>query len=102
VSINGKDPSDDLVKRLQDIPRRIKKVSASEISKQWRMAVLDKGTGERGIIFRADAIRWVSEDAVEVEGGYHCDGLCGLGVIFTLRRQGGKWVISSERMLWIS
>ncbi len=102
VSINGKDPSDDLIKRFGDIPRTIKKVSASEISKKQRMAVIDKATGARGIIFSADGIRWLDADSVEVEGGYHCDGLCGAGVTFKLRRENGKWVLKSAGMRWIS
>lgn len=102
VSIGGKDPSDEFLKRLQDIPRTIKKVSASEISKFHRFAVVDKATGQRGIIFSAGKVQWLDPDSVQVEGGYHCDGLCGAGLTFKLHRKNGKWVIQSSGMNWIS
>ena len=102
VSINDKDPSDDLIRQLRDIPRIIKKLSASEISKSWRMPVVDKASRQRGIIFSADKIRWLGTDSVEVEGGYHCDGLCGAGIRFRLKRENGKWLVKSSKMEWIS
>ena len=77
ISINEKDPSTDFMSKFHDIPRVIKKVSDSEISKAQRMAVVDKSSHQRGIRFSADEIRWLGPDSVEVEGGYHCDGLCG-------------------------
>jgi hypothetical protein len=102
VSISDKDPSDKFIERLRDIPRIIKKVSASEISKAVRMPVVDKITRQRGIIFSADRIRWLGKNSVEVEGGYHCDGLCGAGITFRVGREKGKWVVISERVNWIS
>ncbi len=73
-----------------------------EISKEWRRAVLDKKTKQRGIIFSADRIRWRGKDTAEVDGGYHCDGLCGAGITFKVKRERGKWVVKSENMSWIS
>jgi hypothetical protein len=102
VSINGKDPNDEFMERLRDIPRIVKKVSSSEISKSERMPVLDRATRQRGIIFSANKVHWLSKDSVEVEGGYHCDGLCGAGLTFKLRRENGKWILKSARMNWIS
>jgi hypothetical protein len=102
VSIDGKDPSDKFLHRLQDIPRTIKKVSASEISKSHKFPVVDKATGKRGIIFSVGKVQWLDQDSVQIEGGYHCDGLCGAGLIFKLHRNKGKWVIQNSRMNWIS
>jgi len=102
VSINNQDPSDTLVKGLQDIHRIVKKVSASEISKTQRTPVVDRVTGQRGIIFAADKIRWLRDDAVRVEGGYYCDGLCAAGIVFEVGREGGKWVVKSKKLQWIS
>jgi hypothetical protein len=101
VSVNSKDPTDDFIKQLQNIPRTIKKASASETI-EWIHAVVDKATGQRGIIFSADAIRWKSKNSVEVEGGYYCDGLYGAGMTFKLRLVNGKWIVKSAGMRWIS
>jgi hypothetical protein len=102
VSINEKDPTDEFLKRFQNIPRTVKKVSESEISKKMRMPVVDKKTGELGIIFSADAIRWLNDHHVKAEAGYHCNGLCGAGYTVDLQLEKGQWRIKKERMNWIS
>jgi len=102
ISINDKDPADDLMSRFKDIQRVIKKLSASEISKAQRMPVVDKSSRQRGIIFSADKVRWHGKDSAEVEGGYRCDGLCGAGSKFRVNRENGKWVVKSSTMEWIS
>jgi hypothetical protein len=66
------------------------------------MPVVDKSYGERGIIFSADKVHWRSKGSAEVEGGYHCNGLCGAGLRFRVKRQHGKWVVMSSKMEWIS
>jgi hypothetical protein len=102
VEINGKDPSDDFMKRFQGIPRIVRKSSSAEIAKVMRMPVVDKETQERGIIFSADEIRWLGKNHVKVDGGYHCDGLCGAGYTFDLRLENGKWNLKKQRMNWVS
>ena len=102
ISVGEKDPSDDFLKRFADVPRMVKKRSEAEISKEVRMPVVDKKTQEHGIIFYVDRIRWLSDVSAEVQGGYHCDGLCGAGITFRLGLVDGKWVVKSEGMNWIS
>jgi hypothetical protein len=102
VSTDGKDPSDEFVKRLQGIPRTVKKVSRSRAGKRWRTAVLDKSTGRRGIIFNAGTIRWLSTDHVEVKGGYYCDSTCAALMVFDVHRENGRWVVKGERTVLIS
>ena len=101
VDINGKDPSDDFMKRLSDMPGIVKKASASAFNKE-NMLVVDKETGKQGTIFKAGSIRWLSPDAVTVDGGYYCGGLCAAGIVFRLRRKHGKWVVTGSKMIWIS
>ena len=102
VSLNNRDPSDTFVKRLRDIHRIVRKVSASEISKTPRTPVVDRVSGQRGIIFAADEIRWLSDDSVQVKGGYYCDGLCAAGIVFEVSREGDKWVVKNKKLRWIS
>ncbi|HSZ64556.1 MAG TPA: hypothetical protein VK828_22350 [Terriglobales bacterium] len=102
VSLDGEDPSDEFLAKFKDVPRIVKKVSDSEIGKVQRMPVVDKSSGERGIIFSADKVHWRSKDSAEVEGGYHCDGLCGAGLRFRVKRENGKWIVKSSKMDWIS
>jgi hypothetical protein len=102
VSISNQDPSDALITRLQDIDRIVKRVSASEISKTQRTPVMDRVTGQRGIIFTAGKIRWLGQDSVQVQGGYYCDGLCAAEIVFEVSRQGGKWAVKKKKLQWIS
>jgi hypothetical protein len=102
VSTGKKDPSDEFVKRFKDVPRTVKKASSAEISKEVRMPVVDKETQKRGIIFSVDSIRWLEKSHVKVEGGYHCDGLCGAGYTFDVRFEKEKWVVRKERLNWVS
>lgn len=102
VSINGRNPGEDFIKRLSDIPRVVKKVSGSQQSHENRSPIVDSGTHQRGIIFSADRIRWKTAKSVSVEAGYYCDRLCADGETFYLRKEGGVWLIKKIRMNWIS
>jgi hypothetical protein len=102
ISVGKMDPSSDFLNRFADIPRVVKPHSDAKITKEWRMPVIDKKTHEHGIIFYADSIKWLSRTSVEVEGGYHCDGLCGAGITFDVHFEKGKWAVKGERMKWIS
>lgn len=101
VEIDGKDPTDDFMKRLRDMPGIVRKASASAFNKE-NMSVVDKETGKPGTIFQTGLIRWLSRDAVTVEGGYYCGGLCAAGIVFRLRRKRGKWVVTGSKMIWVS
>jgi len=102
VSVEGQDPSDEFMARFKDVPRIVKKLSGSEIGKVQRMPVVDKSSGERGIIFLANKVHWRSKDSADVEGGYHCNGLCGAGLRFRVKRKNGKWIVMSSKMEWVS
>jgi len=102
LSLQGKDPTDEFLKRFQDIPRTIKKASEGKQTKRFPGWVVDKKTKQPGIVFSANEIRWTKDDEVEVEGGYHCGGLCAAGDVFTIAFSDGKWKVLSVRMKWIS
>ena len=100
VSINGKDPTDAFTNRLQDLPRTVRKASLSGADKQ--RDVVDKATGQRGIIFYANKIRWLNKESVELDGGYVCGGLCGIHATFKLHRNKGRWSVTEKSVHRIS
>jgi hypothetical protein len=102
IEINEKDPTDEFLKRFVNIPRTLKRVSDADVRKTTRMPVVDKGTGERGIIFRVDSVRWRGTGHAKVEGGYHCDGLCGAGYTFDVRFEKDRWIVKKQKKEWIS
>jgi hypothetical protein len=64
--------------------------------------VLDTLTLARGLLFRTEAIRRITADSVEVDGGYYEGNLSASGNRYTLRRSSGIWIVVKDRMLWIS
>lgn len=101
LSLGGKDrdPSDEFMKRFADHKPPVKKVSQSA----GRMeGVRDKATGGRGLIFRVEAIKWVSDTEVTVSGGYYEGGLSSSGNSYHLKKQKDKWVVEKSEMHWIS
>jgi hypothetical protein len=102
ISINGGDPSDAFMKRFQNFARRVERQSRSEVDKQQRNAVVDKATGEKGIVFRVDKVKWDGANSAEVDGGYFCNGLCASGQTFKVQRKNGIWTVTGSAMHWIS
>jgi hypothetical protein len=102
VSDEDKDPSPTLLAKLADVPRVLKPVSKSETARTARWPVVDKKTHEHGIIFYVNKIHWDDSESVRVDSGYHCNGLCGAGITFSLKRVDGKWVIRKRATNWNS
>jgi hypothetical protein len=98
VRIKGKDPSDQFVKRLSNIPRVVKKASLAQTRASGSAGVLDRQTHETGIIFSADAIRWLGSDFVEADGGYYCGGRCASARTFAVHLEAGKWTAKILRV----
>jgi hypothetical protein len=91
IRINGKDPSDQFLNRFSNIPRVVKKASEAQMKASGSAGVLDRQTHETGIIFSANAIRWLGSDSVEVDGGYYCGGRCASARTFAVQLKTGKW-----------
>jgi hypothetical protein len=103
IEICEKDPTDAFMNRFTNIPRTLKKLSDSNILRtSVSMPVVEKKTGEPGIVFRAGSLSWRGDRHARVKGGYHCDGLCGAGYKFDVRYERGRWVVKKQRMEWIS
>jgi hypothetical protein len=103
ISINGKDPSDSFMQRFRDVTRVVKKASEARQDRgNLHSFVHDKKSHQPGIIFSADGVHWVTTDSVQVDGGYHCSGLCGGGFVYSLQSENGKWVVKSAKMTFIS
>jgi hypothetical protein len=93
------DPSDDFMKRFAEHKPPVRKVSACSTKK---VCVEDRKTGERGLIFRIQSIKWISNTKVEARGGYYEDGLSASGNIYTVVERKGKWVVVKDKMESIS
>ena len=94
------DPNDGFMKRFAGNNPRVAKNSDSGVSKNG--VVADKKTGEEGLIFTVRAIKWISTNEVEVEGGYYEAGLSSSGNTYYLKKKDGKWMVTKNVMHWIS
>ena len=91
LEIDGNDPSDKFMAHLADLKRALKK--ASEVEYTIR-GCFDRSTGERGVVLSVSSINWSLGDRVEVEGGFHCDPLCGSGGVFEVMKNSGHWGVN--------
>lgn len=94
------EPSDAFLKRFKDMGGRIRK--ASQAKSDPRYGVVDKQTGERGVILYAGDIEWISPTKARVEGGYYANGLAAAGYKYTVVYRNGHWKVTRSEMLWIS
>jgi hypothetical protein len=93
-----KEPGDAFIARFKDHKPPVKKLSQA----QKTFEVIDKETGERGLIFRAVTIKVIDANKVQVDGGYYEGGLSSSGNVYTVERKEGKWIVTKDQMLWIS
>ena len=100
VGENDNDPSDELIKRFSGHKPPVRKGSACNAN--IRTGVLDKQTGERGLILRVRSIEWQSDSEVKVLGGYYEGGRSASGNTYTLKNKNGKWEVTNDKERWVS
>jgi len=102
LGVAGKsgDPSEELIKRLAGHKPPVRKASASHYVKG--KGILDKKTGEQGLAFSINSIKWVSDSEVEADGGYYEAEKSSSANVYTLKKQNGKWHVTKNKLKWIS
>ena len=106
ISVEGKDPSDDFLRRFTDNDPPVRKWSRSRISRKragfsW-MWVEDRETGEPGLIYTVGSIGWLSDSAVLVQGEYYAGGRAGAGYEYRVAYEDKHWVVKQATEKWIS
>lgn len=94
----GIDPSNRFMKRFKDHQPPVKK--ASQAKGEW--GVIDKETGLEGLRFRIESIKQISPNRVKVDGGYYEGNMSASGNTYTVRRIKNKWIVTQDKMRWIS
>lgn len=95
-----RDPSPALMAQFARQRPRVEPVSRADIS--FEKGAVHRDTGERGLVFRVSANKRVSDDVVEVEGGYYEGNLSASGNLFRVERKAGVWIVTDEKMQWIA
>ncbi len=93
----GGDPSAAFMKRFIGHVPKVEKASQYIIT-NILVGVMHKQTGERGILFRAGAIKWITKTKVEVSGGYHQNGKSASYNTYTVECQDRKWKVVDDHV----
>jgi hypothetical protein len=94
LSVDGKDPSETLLKSLADINPPVKKKSLSKKTKDAVGEIVEAKTEKVGVIFDQEAIRKNGEGKASVSGGYYCGKLCSTSGVYHLELRGGHWTVT--------
>lgn len=95
VSVDNRDPSDNLLKKLINFKLPVKKASESYIFKEDGSTVLDKNTKERGVLFSISKLDWKSKNEVKVNAGSYTGNMGSDSCDYVLRKENGEWKITS-------
>lgn len=101
IAAGGKssDPDDAFMERFAGNKPRVKKHSECDLLAE--KGVVDKKSGEKGLVFHTDAIKWVTETEVEVAGRYYEANQSASGNTYYLKKLDGKWKVLKDVMHWI-
>ncbi len=94
------DPSEDFLKRFAHHKPPVRKASACRITASGE--VIDNHTGKRGLLFRVENIRWISDTEVAVDGGYSEGNVSSSDNTYTVRKQNGRWEVTTGKIMVIS
>ncbi|MDQ7823863.1 MAG: hypothetical protein RDV48_13775 [Candidatus Eremiobacteraeota bacterium] len=100
-TLDGRDPGDNVIRHFSGHRPPVKKKSQCEV-KQVGLgdSVIDKETGEEGLLFRVDSIKWISWSRAEVKGGYYEGSLSASGNKYSVLRKGWKWIVTEDICEW--
>ena len=64
--------------------------------------VIDRRTGQPGLILRVSRLTWLSESEARVEASTFAHGLAARGLLYHVAREGGRWVVGEGVLDWIA
>jgi len=94
------DPSADFLRRFA--AHRPPVAAASRCALTEGGEVQDRENGAPALLFRVTALRRLGEDEAEAHAEYLEGWLSGAGSTYRVVRQAGQWVVTDDRMRWIS
>lgn len=97
----GSDPSSSFILRFRGHKPPVRKASRCRVD-DIMVGVTDEHGANKGLVFIAGRIRWLSDTRVKVEGGYYEGGLSASGNVYLVERRHGRWVVIHDKMVWIS
>jgi len=102
LTIDGKDPSDEFMTRFAMITPPVRKASGSYSDSQGMSSLRDRSTKRRAILLEVGTIKWLSEDHVELNGGFYCGALCADAGIYEVVKKNGRWTVAGYKVEMVS
>lgn len=93
------DPSPSLLHLLQAIRSGVRPWSECEGTEG---GVRHRPSGSPAVLLRVAAPRRSADDFCRIEAEWFYDGLSSVGWRYTVSRDKGKWIVDTEKLLWIS
>lgn len=102
LSVDNKDPSENLLKKFTDYKVSIKKVSELTISLEDGNSSLDEALKKQGVLFSISKLDWKNKDEVKTNAGSYLGNMGSDGCLYTLKRENGEWKIISAENCFVS
>lgn len=96
ISVDNKNPSQAFLDRFRENDPIVRGASDAKFEKKPVQGFVDKHTEKQGIMFRQEAVHWISDTKADVQGGVECGDLCDPATgVYHAERTGGHWDVSS-------
>lgn len=102
ISFDKKDPSKELLARLQKVSDRFRPGSACFIDEGDGSSVKNRKTGKSTVMLTVDRIRKSDANTVHAEAGSYLANMGADGCTYTLKLENGTWNMVGEEKCWIS
>ena len=102
------DPDDAFMRRFAGHQPPVKAASAAMLAaaaNPWQRMpgqVIDRETGQPGLIVRVTGISWLSDTEARVEASTFAHGLAARGSLYHVVREGERWVVKEVVLDWIA
>jgi hypothetical protein len=97
VSLNGKEPPEELIEGLSSRNVFLKPISA--VAKGGERGVFDSKTGEPGFIMTIERLKWVSATTVECRLHFFAGPLAASTETFTAKKIKNEWKVMNQRVI---
>ena len=100
LSVQGKDPSDEFMKRFAKESVSVKKKSAVANSEQTN-EFIDKESRKFAAVLSVDKLKFLEDGKAEVEGSCGYADWAARGYRYSLVREKDRWIVKRADFIWV-
>jgi hypothetical protein len=96
ISVDNKNPTPAFLDRFRENQPLVRGASDAKFEKKPIPGYVDKHTEKQGVMFRQEAIHWVSDTQADVQGSVECGDLCNpVSGVYHVAHSGDHWSVAS-------